>query len=110
MKTINSGVSRITKLAPNIVTKKDVAQLVFLSAETPVSRKPCFYVGDFVRIAKKDKIFRKGYEQLFTNEVFEIKDILTLFLPSYSLIDANKDQIEGKFYHSEFSLFVNGNE
>ena len=31
-------------------------------------------------------------------------DIPTLFPPSYSLIDANKEQIEGKFYQSELQL------
>ena len=102
--TINSRVNRITKLAPNKVTKKDVPRLVSLSAETTVSQKPRFFVGDFVRIVKKDKAFRKGYEQSFTDEVFEITDIPTLFPPSYSLIDANKEQIEGKFYQSELQL------
>ena len=75
MKTINSRVNRITKLAPNKVTKKDIPRLVSLSAETTVSQKPCFFAGDFVRIVKKDKAFRKGYEQSFTDEVFKIIDI-----------------------------------
>ena len=75
-----------------------------LSAETTVSHKIRFFVGDFVRIVKKDKAFRKGYEQSFTGEVFEITDIPTLFPPSYSLIDANKEKLEGKFYQSELQL------
>ena len=74
------------------------------SAETTVSQKPRFFVGDFVRIVKKDNVFRKGYEQSFTDEVFEIIDIPTLFPPSYSLIDVKKEQIEGKFYQSELQL------
>ena len=57
VKTINSRVNRITKLAPNKVTKKDVPRLVSLSAETTVSQKPIFFVGDLVRIVKKDKAF-----------------------------------------------------
>ena len=104
MKTINSRVNRITKLAPNKVTKKDVPQLVSLCAETTVSQKPSFFVGDFVRIVKKDTAFRKCYEQSFTDEVFEITDIPTLLPPSFSLIHANKDKIEGKFYQSELQL------
>ena len=75
-----------------------------LSAETTVSQKLSFFVGDFDRIAKKDKAFRKGYEQSFTDKVFEITHIPTLFLPSFSLIDANKDKIEGKCYQSELQL------
>ena len=91
MKTINSCVNRITKPAPNKVTKKGVPQLVTLSAETTVSQKTRFFVGDFVRIVKNDKAFKKCYEQSFTDKVFEITDIPTLFPPSYSLIDANKE-------------------
>ena len=75
-----------------------------LSAETTVSQKPRFFVGDFFRIVKKDKDFRKGYKQSFTDKVFEITDIPTLFPPSYCLIDANKEQIDGKFYQSELQL------
>ena len=60
VKTIKSRVNRITKLAQNKVTKKDVPRLVSLSAEITVSQKPCFFVGDFVRIVKKGKAFRKG--------------------------------------------------
>ena len=53
MKTVNSRVNRINKLAANEVTKKDVPWFVSMSAETTVSQKPRFFVGDFVRIVKK---------------------------------------------------------
>ena len=99
--TINSRVNRVTKLAPNKVTKKDVPRLVSLSAQTSIRQKPKFYIGDFVRIVKKDKAFRKGYKQSFTDEVFEITDIPTLSPPTYSIIDANKEKKEGKFYQPE---------
>ena len=62
MNTINSRVNRVTKLAPNKVTKKHVPRLVSLSAQTTILQKSKFYVGDFVRIVKKDKAFRKGYK------------------------------------------------
>ena len=84
VKTINSRVNRVTKLAPNKVTKKDVPRFVSLTVETRRSQKPKLYVGDFVRIVKKEKIFRKGYQQSFTDEVFEIAGIPTLNPPTYS--------------------------
>ena len=102
--TINSRVNRVIKLAPNKVTKKDVRRLVSLSAQTSILQKPKFYIGDFVRIVKKDKACRKGYKQSFTDEVFEITDIPTLSPPTYSIIDANKEKIEGKFYQPELQL------
>ena len=104
VKNINSRVNRVTKLAPNKVTKKDVQRLVSLTVETRRSQKPKLYVGDFVRIAKKEKTFRKGYKQSFTDEVFEIAGISTLSPPTYSLTDSNKEIIQGKFYQPELQL------
>ena len=101
--TINSRFNRVTKLAPNKNTKKDVPRLVSLSAQTSILQKPKFYIGDFVRYVKKNEAFSKGYKQSFTDEVFEITDIATLSPPTNSIIDANK-KIEGNFYQPEFKL------
>ena len=65
VKTINSRVNRTIKLAPNKVTKKDVPRLVSLIANTTFSQKPKFFVGDLVRILKKEGTFGKGYKQTF---------------------------------------------
>ena len=104
MKTINSRVNRVTKPAPNKVTKKDVPRLVSLIKETSTTQKPKFYVGEFVRIVKKDKAFRKIYRQSFTDEVFEITGIPTLSPPTYSLVDADNQPIQGKFYQPQLQL------
>ena len=104
VKTINSRVNRTIKLAPNKVTKKDVPRLVSLTANTTNSQKPKFYIGDFVRIVKKEQTFGKGYKQSFTDEIFEIASIPTLHPPTYSLIDADKEVIQGKFYQPELQL------
>ena len=72
--------------------------------ETRRSQNPKLYVGDFVRIVKKEETFRKGYKQSFTDEVFEIAGIPTLNLPTYSLIDSNREIIQGKFYQPELQL------
>ena len=104
VKTINSRVNRTINLAPNKVTKKDVPRLVSLIANTTYCQKPKFFVGDFVRVLKKEKTFGKGYKQSFTDEVFEISSIPTLNPPTYSLIDTDKEIIQGKFYQTELQL------
>ena len=104
VKTINSRVNRVTKLAPNKITKKDVPRLVSLTAQTSTTQKPKFYVGDFLRIVKKDKAFRKSYKQSFTDEVFEITGIPTLNPPTYSLVDGDNEPIQGKFYQPELQF------
>ena len=106
VKTINSLVNRVTKFAPNKVTKKDVPRLVSLSAQTIKFQRPKFYVGDFVRIVKKDEAFRKGYKQSFTDEVFEIESLATFNPPTYSLIDANGEKLKVNFINQSYSLFV----
>ena len=44
---------------------------------------------------------RKNYKQSFTDEVFELFDIPTRNPPTYNLIDADRELIEGKFYELE---------
>ena len=104
VKTINSRVNRTIKLAPNKVTKKDVPRLVSLIANTTVSQKPKFYIGDLVRFFRKEETFGKGYKQSFTDEIFEIASIPTLNPPTYSLIDTDKEIIQGKVFQPELQL------
>ena len=104
VKIINSRVIRVAKLAPNIVTENDLPRLVSLSAQTGSLQKPKFFIGDFVRIVKMEESFRKGYKQSFTDKVFEIADIPPLSPPTYVIIDANKEKLEGKFYQPELQL------
>ena len=81
--------------------KEDVPRLVFLTADTANSQRPKFYIGDFARTVKNEEIFGKGYKQSSTDVVFEIASIPTLHPPTYSLIDADKEVIQGKFYQPE---------
>ena len=106
--TINSRTNRVIKLAPNKVTKKDVPRLISLRAERSLKlvHRPKLYVGNFVRIAKNDIPFRKDYKQSFTDEVFEIFGVPTKNPPTYNLIDASKEPIEGKFYEPELIRVV----
>ena len=60
-----------------------------------------------MRIAKTNLPFRKGYKQIFTDDVFEKVAIPTVNYPTYSLIDAKKEEINGTFYEKELSLIGN---
>lgn len=101
--TINSRVNRMTKLAPNKVLKKHETFLVSLAAEqsSKLVKKPKLEEGDFVRIAKPNLTFRKGYKQNFTDEVFEVKAVTTVNPPTFKLLDASGQEILGKFYAPE---------
>ena len=101
--TINSRTNRVTKITPNEITKKDIPRLISLGVEQSqkLVRRLKLYVSDFVRIAKIDLPFRKGCKQSFTDKVFEIFDIPTRNPPTYNLIDADKEPMEGKFNEPE---------
>ena len=60
-----------------------------------------------MRIARTDLPFRKNCKQIFTEEDFEIVAILTVHPPKYSLNDAEKEEINGKFFEKELSLIAN---
>ena len=103
VRTMNTRVNRVTKLSPAKVSKKDIPYLVSLTNSQSQKQlsKPKFKENDFVRIAKRDLPFRKGYKQNFTDEVFIVERVSTLNPPTYNLTDSNNEKIRGKFYESE---------
>ena len=108
VKTINTRVNRVTGLAPYKVTKRHEDHLVSLWANTRLHKSPKFKIGDFVRIAKQDLPFRKGYKQSFTDEIFQIVGIPTNNPPTYTLQDASDEVLGGKFYEPEITKVRNG--
>ena len=103
LNAINSRTNRVTNLASSKVTRKYVPRLISLRAEQSLKlvQRPNLYLGDYVRLAKVDIPFRKGYKQSFTDEVFEVFDIPTQNPPRYNLIDNKREPIEGKIHVSE---------
>jgi transposase len=97
---MNTRINRTTGIAPSKVTKKDVPYLISLFTVN-IKKKPKFQIGDIVRIAKKDLPFKKGYQQSYTDETFQIIDIVTKNPPTYTLMDAVGEIIKGKFYEKE---------
>lgn len=63
--------------------------------------KPKFQVGDRVRIFKYKGTFEKGYKGFWTDEIFEISEILNTFPRTYRINDLNNEPIIGSFYENE---------
>ena len=67
--------------------------------------KATFNIGDKVRLLHKNKTFRRGFHQSFTNEIFEISQINYDQTPiTYVIKDMNGEIISGKIYKEELSL------
>ena len=106
VQTINSLVNRETKLAPNTVTRNYLPALLstIANSSTKMVQKPKFHVCDYVPIAKNVLPFRKGYKQISKDQYFEITAIPTVNRATYSIIDAEEEEINGKFYEKELKL------
>ncbi|XP_064647449.1 uncharacterized protein LOC135500132 [Lineus longissimus] len=63
---------------------------------------PKYKVGDCVRISKYKSFFGKGYLPNYTEEVFQIKQIIFTHLIVYKLGDYHKEEIQRYFYEQEF--------
>ena len=63
--------------------------------------KAKFKVGDRVRITVYRAAFRKGYLPNFTNEIFQIDEILYTDPITYKIMDLGGEEIKGTFYKEE---------
>ena len=68
--------------------------------------KPKYNTGDLVRISHQDEVFRRGYEAGFTNEIFEISEVLSTNPPTYKLKDLKGEDVTSSFYEQELSKVV----
>ena len=98
--TLNSRRNNSIDMRPITVKSCDFMSIVY-NKSTREYRKPTFKIGDRVRISKYDLPFRKGYEPLFTREVFENVAIATRKPPTYTIMDEQGEIIQGKFYQKE---------
>ena len=66
-------------------------------------KEPQFKVGDVVSIQKLKGVFAKGYEKVFTEELFKIKKVHTkLPIPQYTLGEYYGNKLlAGRFYENE---------
>ena len=66
------------------------------------SKKPKSANGDKVRISKcKRRVFDKGYTPNWTEELFEIDEVLNTKPVTYKIVDLMGEEIEGSFYEQE---------
>ena len=67
------------------------------------SKSSAFKVGGHVRILlnESERVFKKSYEQIFSNEIFTIRKVDDSLPVSYWLTDLLGRNISGVFYHKE---------
>ena len=60
-----------------------------------------YKVGQTVRMKQSKRVFKKGYESNWTEEIFKIHSLFPSDPPTYILKDLAGEIIKGKFYEQE---------
>src|SRR6266516_3405264 len=60
-----------------------------------------YNVGQTVRMKQTKRVFKKGYEPSWTEEIFTIASLYPSDPPTYILKDLAREEIKGKFYEQE---------
>jgi len=111
--TYNKTIHSTTLFAPITVSDKDTLDVYHNTyannKSTKDTRKYKYKVGDYVRIAKAQEVFSRGYLPRFTWEIFKIVKLANVGNqkqpPAYILADFNDNIIEhAVFYEPELSL------
>ena len=69
------------------------------------SSKPCFKVGDTVRILMENSPFAKGTRAKWSEEVFKVIKIVEYDIPVYILADDMENELDGIWYQEEMILY-----
>eukprot|EP00733_Pompholyxophrys_punicea_P001101 Pompholyxophrys_punicea_v1_NODE_480_length_1864_cov_10.111664.p1 type:complete len:385 gc:universal NODE_480_length_1864_cov_10.111664:1756-602(-) len=95
----NNTIHSSIKMTPTEASQTK-AEIVYknLYENIPTGKKPKFQVGDFVRIPIKRKTFQKGYEGLWSVQVYLIKSIESIDPPSYK-IETISGHVEPRIYY-----------
>ena len=109
----NESKHRSIKHAPNDVTSANeilIRKILFPKVKKKKKfTKIRFKVGDSVRITRQKRTFQKGYEQLWSHEVFTISEIKDTYPITYGLKDYKGEEIKGSFYTSEIQIVDKSN-
>ena len=99
----NKTPHRTIRMAPNKVNKKNTKQVLrnILKSRKTYSNRQTFHKGDIVRLSRFKKTFDKGYKQNWTEELFQVEEILPSNPRVYKVTDLLGDPVEGTFYAQE---------
>ena len=97
----NHTYHRSIGMAPSQVTVANSQEIV--EKLYPLKRKPIykFEVGDKVRMSRGKHVFRKGYVQGWTDEIFTVSTRHPTDPATFGLKDYDGEDIKGKFYEQE---------
>jgi hypothetical protein len=104
----NNTIHSTIKMTPIEASKPEnthkVKDTLFKKYKKYNTKPPKYSVGDIVRIYQwKQEVGKKGYTPNWTKELFKIKEVHNTVPYTYTLIDKNNEEIQGKFYNEELT-------
>ena len=106
LQSYNSTYHSTIKMSPSEVTRHNEAEL-----QTRLygwKRRPFkFELKDRVRISRNVDKFQKGYEGVWSREVFVVRDRFPTDPPTYEIEDYSGEVVKGKFYAEELQRVTN---
>jgi len=98
----NNTYHRSIKMAPSEVNAQNESIVrTRLYPLKNVTVKWRYNVGQTVRLKQTKRVFKKGYEPSWTEEIFTIASLYPSDPPTYILNDFSGEEIKGKFYEQE---------
>ena len=85
----------------NIGNQKKVWNILYADYLNKKPKLPRLHIGDFVRLSKYRRTFRKAYLQGWTTEIFVVHEVLPTNPVTYVIHDSNNEILEGAFYEPE---------
>ena len=106
----NNTYHRSIGMAPNQVTPDNMQTV--MDRLYPVKSKPIykFDIGDKVRMSKGKHVFKRGYMQGWTDEIFVVSERYPTDPATYGVRDAGGEDIKGTFYEQELQKVVKDDE
>jgi len=98
----NNTYHRSIKMAPSEVNAQNesiVRKRLYPLKNVTVKWR--YNVGQTVRLKQTKRVFKKGYEPSWTEEIFTIASLYPSDPPTYILNDFSGEEIKGKFYEQE---------
>ncbi len=98
--TVHSSINMAPANVLKPIDELKIRQKLYGKPSTPKIYK--YHVGDYVRISKARRQFKKGYLLNWTEEVFiNYSRTNSAGISTYNLKDFNEEKIEGAFYEKE---------
>ena len=103
VKGYNRSYHRSIKMAPNQVTEANSLQVYenLYGKRDEKFKKPTLKVGDWVRLNKKFRTFKKSYLPGWTKEVFVVREARKGQVPTYKLEEWSGTPLAGTFYRQD---------